>query len=62
MLAGACVGGGVWQERSRGRTITGYLVLTKGEASWARRGRFANILAVDDHVSFGRSELGGVGW
>lgn len=26
-------------------SMTGYLVLTKGEASWARKGRFANILA-----------------
>lgn len=42
--------------------MTGYLVLTKGEASWARRGRFANILAVDDPISFGRSDLGGDGW
>lgn len=42
--------------------MTGYLVLRKGEASWARRGRFANILAVDDPISFGRCEVCGDGW
>lgn len=30
----------------RRRTITGYFVLTKGDASLARSGRFANIFAV----------------